>query len=267
MLAPVSVSGESDPATISKSILSFLSMLTAPEEDQKFNKVSPEISRRKRRNHLDDENEKEKAKDELLPGLLRNEINLNLDWVFDVVIPKLNEKDLEFEFASGLVRMAAEKFSEENLLVDLDFTVEGTEYQKCGNKEIETVVVGDVHGQYEDVLLIFKKFGRPGPHRRYIFNGDIVDRGPRSIACWLVLCALKIVTPCYLYITRGNHESRAAGVLLNSSFAQECGKMYPKSFYTMCQDTFDLLPVSYTLNKSIFVRSFSCFFIFSFVIV
>ena len=242
---------------ISKSVLSF---------DQKSNKVSPQISTRKRRNN----DEQGEDKDEVLPGLLGHEIDLNLDWVFDVVIPKMKEKDLEFELACGLVRMAAEKFRNENLLVDLDFTVDGTEYQKCGNKEIETIVVGDVHGQYEDVLLIFKKFGRPGPHRRYIFNGDIVDRGPRSIACWLVLCALKIVTPCYLYITRGNHESRASSVMRKSSFAKECGKMYPKSFHAMCRDTFDLLPVSYTLNKSIFVRNFmlfSCFFIISFVIV
>ena len=40
----------------------------------------------------------------------------------------------------------------------------------------QLVIVGDTHGQLEDVLWIFFKYGWPSKQTRYLFNGDIVDR-------------------------------------------------------------------------------------------
>jgi hypothetical protein len=169
------------------------------------------------------------------------DLNVNLDWVFDVLVPKLQEGEVDFGLADLLVSGAHVCFSAERLFVELDFA-----------EEVETIVVGDIHGQFSDLLLVFQKFGRPSARLRYLFNGDIVDRGPRSIACWLVLCALKMASPDFLFITRGNHESRTIN-LLHSSFARECATSYPQAFYVKCQHVFDELPVAYTINKSIFV--------------
>lgn len=182
-------------------------------------------------------------------------ITLNLHWAFQVVLPLLKEGDLDIFSAELIVDSARDYFEKEKILVDLDFTGESS--------EVQTIVVGDIHGQFKDLVKIFETYGPPSENLRYIFNGDIVDRGPRSVACWLLLCALKVAVPRYLYVTRGNHETRTIRTE-SSSFASECFKKYNLGFYTLCQSAFDELPVSYTLNRSIFVilKPFSLLFIF-----
>merc|ERR1719162_2396748 len=53
------------------------------------------------------------------------------------------------------------------------------------------IMIGDTHGQLEDVLWIFYKYGEPSPTNRYLFNGDFVDRGCHSTEILLLLLALR----------------------------------------------------------------------------
>ena len=39
------------------------------------------------------------------------------------------------------------------------------------------IIVGDIHGQLEDVLHLLKVCGMPSEKNIYVFNGDLVDRG------------------------------------------------------------------------------------------
>lgn len=172
-----------------------------------------------------------------------DDVVFDMDWAFNVVLPMLKLGDVSYLVGEMLLDSAHYLFSREPLIMDLDFP-----------EPIETIIVGDIHGQFSDLVEIFEKFGRPGLTRRYIFNGDIVDRGPRSVACWLFLCALKTAGPDFLYVTRGNHETRTVSIV-HSSFAHECFDSYSQKFYLSCQNVFDELPISYTLNKSIFVSS------------
>lgn len=175
------------------------------------------------------------------------DVVFDMDWAFDVFLPILKLGDVSDVIGEMLLDSAHAIFSRESLMMDLDFP-----------EPIETIIVGDIHGQFRDMTEIFERFGRPCLNRRYIFNGDIVDRGPRSVACWLFLCALKTAGPEFVYVTRGNHETRTVS-MVHSSFAHECFDSYSQQFYLSCQNVFDELPISYTLNQSIFVRSLRCF--------
>lgn len=48
--------------------------------------------------------------------------------------------------------------------------------------------------------------GLPSAENPYIFNGDLVDRGPYSIEIAIILFAFFLLYPTGVYINRGNHE-------------------------------------------------------------
>jgi serine/threonine-protein phosphatase 5 len=75
-------------------------------------------------------------------------------------------------------------------------------------EELEEITVcGDIHGQYYDLMNIFKLNGHPSESNPYIFNGDFIDRGSFSVEVILTLIMWKICLPQHLYMTRGNHEA------------------------------------------------------------
>lgn len=72
--------------------------------------------------------------------------------------------------------------------------------------DAQLIIVGDTHGQLEDVLWMFFKYGPPSARNQYLFDGDIVDRGGHALEILLLLLALKRDDENCVHILRGNHE-------------------------------------------------------------
>lgn len=110
-------------------------------------------------------------------------------------------------------------------------------------------VVGDVHGQYSDLIRIFTKCGFP-PSTNYLFLGDYVDRGKQSLETILLLLCYKIKYPENFFLLRGNHE--CANVTRVYGFYDECKRRCNIKTWKLFIDTFNTLPIAAIVAGKIF---------------
>jgi serine/threonine-protein phosphatase 2A catalytic subunit len=125
-----------------------------------------------------------------------------------------------------LLAAAKEVFQKESTLVNVKSPV---------------TVIGDIHGQFYDMMEMFHITGTP-PGTSLLFLGDYVDRGYQSIEVFSFILAMKVKYPSRVTVLRGNHESRQITQVYG--FYDECIRKYNgPSIWRVFADVFDLLPL------------------------
>ena len=110
-------------------------------------------------------------------------------------------------------------------------------------------ICGDIFGQYHDLVRIYEQNGFP-PETNYLFLGNYVDRGRRSLETICLLLAYKIKYPEKFFLLRGNHECHT--VTRVSGFYDECKRRHNVKLWKIFMDCFNCLPVVAILNQKIF---------------
>jgi serine/threonine-protein phosphatase 5 len=112
-------------------------------------------------------------------------------------------------------------------------------------------IVGDTHGQYQDLVNIFAQFGWPSSENPYLFNGDFVDRGSQGMEILIALWAWKLAEPDGLYFNRGNHETIQMNQMYG--FEGECKAKYSPPLFSTITELFNTLPLGHILADQVLI--------------
>ncbi|PIK47434.1 putative serine/threonine-protein phosphatase PP1 [Apostichopus japonicus] len=134
-----------------------------------------------------------------------NQPEINLDRIIEQLLSSGGKQvQLPESQIRQLCQLSRKQFLEEPMLVELKAPVN---------------IVGDIHGQYQDLIRHFEKCRFP-PEANYLFLGDYVDRGKQSLETICLMLAYKLKHPENFFMLRGNHE--CASINRIYGFYDEC---------------------------------------------
>jgi protein phosphatase len=110
-------------------------------------------------------------------------------------------------------------------------------------------IVGDLHGNVDDLLRIFERLRYP-PSTRYLFLGDYIDRGLYGTEVIMLLFAMKLKYPQHIYMLRGNHETESLTRFYG--FHREIVGKYSESVYRAVITAFSSLPLCAVVGGRVF---------------
>ncbi len=112
-------------------------------------------------------------------------------------------------------------------------------------------VVGDIHGQITDLLLILDEIGEPSPTNKILFNGDFVDRGQYGVEVIILMFTYYCAYPGCVFLNRGNHEDPY--VCANYGFRDEVFMKYDNQCFDLFSEIFRFVPLFSLINNQVFV--------------
>ncbi|CAG9859784.1 unnamed protein product [Phyllotreta striolata] len=118
----------------------------------------------------------------------------------------------------------------------------------------QLTVCGDLHGKFDDLLVILHKNGLPSADNPYVFNGDFVDRGKRGLEVFLILLLCLLTIPGGVYLNRGNHED----IIMNQryGFIREVQSKYKKNhekLLRLIEGVYRYLPLGTIVNNQVLI--------------
>lgn len=176
-------------------------------------------------------------------GPMMKESGLDAEFVEQMTAHLAKQKNIPKKYLYIILKSAKEILEKEPSLVDITIGVNGI--------ADKITVCGDTHGQFYDVLNLFKINGVPSQNNPYLFNGDFVDRGSFSAEVIITFLAYKVLYPKHFYLSRGNHETKSMNRMYG--FEGEIKAKYGSESYDMLSVIFNCLPLAHVINQKVFV--------------
>ncbi|KAG5437998.1 hypothetical protein PCANB_000345 [Pneumocystis canis] len=154
--------------------------------------------------------------------------NMTLEFINDMISRFSNGKKIHLKYIIVSIKKI---LSSEPTMMEVNI-----------NSDHVLTICGDIHGQYFDLLEIFRLNGQPSETNRYLFNGDFVDRGSWSTEVALLLYAFKLLYPTGIFLNRGNHETDDMNKIYG--FEGECKAKYTERTFKLFSESFSCLPLA-----------------------
>ncbi|KAI9661437.1 MAG: hypothetical protein M1829_006268 [Trizodia sp. TS-e1964] len=167
---------------------------------------------------------------------VRLEQSMTLEFIEDMMERFKNGKKLHRKYVYQIVMAVKNIVYKEPTMVEMEV--------KQGHM---LTVCGDTHGQFFDLMELFRLNGLPSRTHYYLFNGDFVDRGSWSTEIALLLYAYKWLYPDAFFINRGNHETDDMNRVYG--FEGECKAKYNDRVFKLFSESFSALPLATLIGK------------------
>lgn len=105
------------------------------------------------------------------------------------------------------------------------------------------LVVGDIHGCLEDLLIALKMLGFNEQTDRLFSVGDLIDRGPNSREC------AELIYKPWFYAVKGNHEDMMINALVHNSHSNRATWLGNGGVWMLSEDRTALTDLAADLEK------------------
>ncbi|RDW89494.1 serine phosphatase-3 [Coleophoma cylindrospora] len=171
---------------------------------------------------------------------VRLEKEMTTEFITDMMERFKNGKKIHKKYVYQIVIAVQKIVYDEPTMVEMEIEDDAT-----------LTVCGDTHGQYFDLMELFRLNGLPTEKHYYLFNGDFVDRGSWSTEIALLLYAYKWLRPSQFFINRGNHETDDMNRVYG--FEGECKAKYNDRTFKLFSESFSALPLATLIGKKYLV--------------